>query len=149
MPLTGLAAEVTKANVGILLAERAPDLLDKTYGTPPAPMFEAFVQQIAAEVIPVVGTNPTGATRALALQAIAYGVASSVEYAEFPEQQAQGNIGRGYFLKLKFNDLLNTLRGMPSTSADTIRAGVSRGSFPPASTYPDPLRQPRPRPRSF
>lgn len=149
MPLTGLAAEVTKANVGILLAERAPDLLDKTYGTPPAPMFEAFVQQIAAEVIPVVGSNPTGATRTLALQAIAYGVASNIEYSEFPEQQSQGNSGRGYYLKLKFNDLMTTLRGMPSSSSDAIASGISRGSFPPASVYPDPLRQPRPRPRLY
>ncbi len=148
MPLTGLAAEVTKANVGVLLAQRDPDLLDKTYGTPPAPMFEAFVQQIAAEVIPVVGSNPTGATRTLALQAIAYGVASNIEYAEFPEQQARGDSGRGYFLKLKFNDLMATLRGMPSSS-DAIASGVSRGSFPPASVYPDPLRQPRPRPRRY
>lgn len=145
MPLTGLAADVTKAMVGVLLIERDSDLLNRTYGDPESPVFDAIVRQITAEVIPVAGANPTGATRELALQCIAYGVASSIEYSEFPEQQNAGNIGRGYFLKLKFNDLLATLRGMPKNGTDAMGTGASRGKFPPPMPYPDPIRQPGPR----
>lgn len=141
MPLTGLAAAVTKPMVGLLLVERSADILDRTWGNPPSSVFEATVQQITAEVIPVVGSDPGGATRDLALQCIAYGVAASMEYSLYPEQQSIANSGRGYFLKLKFNELLATLRSMPKSGAGGLGTGVSRGKFPPASGYPDPFMQ--------
>lgn len=142
MPLTGIAASVTKADVGVLLIARDPQILDGTYGEDAAPLFDAYVNQIAAEVIPVVGSDPTaGPIRDLAVQCIAYGVGSQVEYAEFPEQQTAGNIGRGWFLKQKFTELLNTLRSMPNGAGPgTVPAGISRGNFPPPLPYPDPVR---------
>ncbi|MGX9348154.1 hypothetical protein [Microbacterium sp. KNMS] len=136
--MTGIIDEVTKASVGVLLIERSPNVLDRVYGNPPESVFDAFVQQIAAEVIPVTGPDPQGATRQLALQCMAYGIASSVEYAEFPEQQGPGGAGRGWFLKQKFNELLAMLRGMPG--ADGTVAGISRATFPPPQRYPDPFR---------
>ncbi|WP_221585559.1 hypothetical protein [Microbacterium sp. G2-8] len=138
MPLTGIASEVTESMVGVLLKERSPDMLfERTYGDPPQTIFEATVQQIAAEVIPVTGADPQGATRELTLQCIAYGVASNIEYAEFPEQQGAGSQGRGYFLKRKFDDLLNTLRTLPKDGSG--KGNVSRARFPAARPYPDPF----------
>ncbi|WOF23838.1 hypothetical protein N8K70_03920 [Microbacterium betulae] len=145
MALTGIAAEVTKPMVGVLLVERDPGILDREYGDPEAPtsVFEETVSQIVPEVISVVGPSPTGVVRDLAVQCIAYGVASSVEYAMFPEQQTAGDVGRGYFLKLKFNELLATLRSMPATGPGGLATGLSRASFPPARPYPDPAQHDR------
>ncbi|WP_156759555.1 hypothetical protein [Microbacterium karelineae] len=138
MALTGIAGEVTEAMVGVLLKERPVDILEYEYGDPPTSIFEATVQQIAAEVIPVTGPDPQGSTRALAIQCIAYGVASNIEYAEFPEQQGAGDLGRGYFLKRKFDDLLSRLA---SLSKDGSAGGsVSRARFPAPRPYPDPFR---------
>lgn len=140
MPLMGIAADVTKAMVGALLTERDPEILDRTYGDDGSSMFEALVSQVAVEVVPITGPDPDGATRDLAVQCIAYGVASSVEYSAFPEQQTAGNTGRGWFLKQKFTELLNMLRALPKTGPGSIASGVSRGRFPEPSRYPDALR---------
>ena len=143
MALEGLAAALQKSMVGTLLIERDPGILDRTYGSPPGPLWDAYVTQIAAEVITVVGADPTaGPVRDLAVQCLAYGVASQIEYAQFPEQQTAGNVGRGWFLKQKYNELLAMLRTMP-TGAAGVRTSVSKASFPPARPWPDPIRERR------
>lgn len=139
--LTGIAAEVTKPMVGVLLAERPPDILERVYeGSPQTPMFDVFVQMIAAQVVAVVGSDVRGDRRALAIQCIAYGVGSEVEYAEFPEQQLAGGTGRGWFLKQRFAELLETLRGMPADGNGGGAAGISRARSPKPRRYPDPIR---------
>jgi hypothetical protein len=140
MTLSGVAAEVTKGMVGVLLKERPPDILDRTYGDPPVSMFEETVRQIAAEVLPVAGPDPKNAARDLTVQCIAYGVASNIEYAEFPEQQSAGDTGRGYFLGKRFRELLDQLTGMSKDGSGS--GGVSRATFPPPQPYPDPFGRP-------
>jgi len=138
MALTGLAAEITKPMIGILLLERDPGVLDRTYGVPAEPVFEAHVRQITTEVVAVTGPNPQGTTRELALQCIAYGVGSAIEYAEFPEQQMAGEQGRGWFLKKRFGELLEMLKGMPTGGGTS--GSASRARFPSPRRYPDPIR---------
>ncbi|MGO1265604.1 MAG: hypothetical protein ACTMIY_03105 [Microbacterium gubbeenense] len=138
MALTGLAAEVTKSSIAILLLKRDPGVLDRTFGAGEEPLFDAHVRQVATEVIAVTGPDPKGTTRELALQCIAYGVGSAIEYAEFPEQQMAGDQGRGWFLKKRFGELLDMLKGMPSGGGTS--GGTSRGRFPPPRRFPDPIR---------
>ena len=139
MQLTGLAAEVTPPMVAALLVRRKPNVLDQTVGDPPERLFDITVMQIMAEVMAVTGPNPLGARRDLALQCAAYGVGSSIEYSLVPEQQIAGGQGRGWFLKLKFDQLLADLRAMPAGGGTA--GGLSRGNFPKAPTYPDPIRR--------
>ena len=138
--MSDLAAAVTKPMVGVLLAERPPDILERTYGDPPVRMFDVAVQRIVVEVVAVAGSNLHGARRDLAVQCVAYGVGAEIEYSEFPEQQLQGGIGRGWFLKRKYEELLALLRTMPANGSGGGLGNRSRGRFPKPRPYPDPFR---------
>lgn len=140
MPLTGLAAEVAKPMVGVLLLERDPDILDRTVGNPPEPVFDIYVRQAAAEVVAIVGTRVKGDARELALQCIAYGAGSAIEYAEFPEQQTAGDTGRGWYLHKRFTELKEQLRTIPASGEGGAGNGISRSRSPKPKRYPDPFR---------
>lgn len=142
MALTGLAAEVTKPMVQALLLVRDSDVLDNTMGDPahPEPVFDVYVRQVAAEVVAIVGTHVKGDARELALQCIAYGVGSTIEYAFFPEQQSAGDTGRGWYLHKRFTELKDQLRTIPSSGDGGAGAGISRSRSPKPRPYPDPIR---------
>src|SRR5690606_26690182 len=116
----------------VLLLERDPDILDKTMEGPedPEPVFDVYVRQVAAEVVAIVGTGVKGDARELALQCIAYGVGSVIEYAEFPEQQSAGDTGRGWYLHQRFKELKDMLRTIPSSGEGGAGAGISRSRSP-------------------
>ncbi|SDC46067.1 hypothetical protein [Nocardioides lianchengensis] len=129
MALTGLAAHVTKESIAKLLLGRSPDLLDEDV---PEDRLDEWVRGVAAKVVPYVGTNPPeGAPRDIALDAIAYEVASEIEYSLFPEQQEQGNIGRGYHLHQKYLEMLAQLGTFPTEGPGVIPGPGPVGSFPP------------------
>lgn len=142
MALTGLAAEVTKPMVQVLLLERDPGILDKTMEDPedPQPVFDVYVRQVTAEVVAIVGTHVKGDARELALQCIAYGVGSVIEYAEFPEEQSAGDSGRGWYLHQRFKELKEMLRTLPSSGDGGGGTGISRARSPKPRPYPDPIR---------
>jgi hypothetical protein len=129
MALEGLAAGVTKPMVAKLLLGRAPDLLDEDVQDE---RFEEWVRGVSAKVVPTAGTNPApGFRRDIALEAISYEVASEIEYSLFPEQQAPGDVGRGYHLHQKYLELIAQLASIPTDEPGVIAGPGPVGSFPP------------------
>jgi len=151
MALPGMLAEVTQTRVKGLLMQRQPEILDPTI-TAQVPVYEARVRGAAVEVVLLTGTNPpAGPIRDLAVEAIACQTGSEIEYAEYPEQQAQGDIGRGFHLHQRYLELLRRLQGILDDLGGTIpddggegglsvaTNGTPRGRGPRASLpYPDP-----------
>lgn len=130
---------VTKAMVKVHLVERDPALIDRVDGV--TPMFDTLRTAVGVQVTVIVGTDPAiGPLRDLAMQAIAYEVASQFEYACFPEQQTAGNIGRGWSLHQRFLEMLTTLKGASSgTGVGALGSGQPSAIFPArTTTYPDP-----------
>lgn len=148
MALTGILADVTPAKVKGLLLERDPRIL--TDATLVAD-FENLVRSAATQVVLLTGQEPpAGRVRGLALEAIAYQTASEIEYASYPEQQAPGEQGRGYYLHQRYLELLGELRAIITTNGGTVPEGDGplpvatqgrpRGRFPEPMSYPDPAR---------
>lgn len=144
MALSGMLGDVTQTRVRGLLEERDPRILDESIPDEVA-RFEARVQGAAVEVVALIGTDPAaGPLRSLAVEAITRQTASEIEYAEYPEQQNAGNIGRGYSLHQRYLELLAriqaivTATGIPNGDGTlTPSATAPSGSFPPADPYPD------------
>lgn len=138
MALEGLAADVDIEQVHALLLARAPSILEPE--SPDAALFEASVNGIAAEVVAITGTNPTGEYRKLAAWAITLGVAMQLESALFPEQQL-GDGSRAANLQKRYEALLVRLASAKAAAGDV--PGVARpvGSFPAARPYPDPIER--------
>lgn len=149
MALVGVLGDVTQEEVKGSLLERDPELLDSDVPRLVV-AFEQLVKLAGAQVRVIVGTDPpAGPIRELAAQAIAVETASLIEYAEYPEQQIQGEDGRGYFLHQKFLELLGTLSAWVASYGGTVpedggvapapRQGLPRARFQGASPYPDPV----------
>ena len=140
MALTGVRADVDQAKVSGLLQARQPDILDA--GDPEQiERFEARVRGASVTVVLLAGEDPTqGLLRDLAAEAIALETAAEIEYAEYPEQQAPGDTGRGYHLHQRYLELLDQLRAYIETGTTSGVVGVSApvGSFPPAARDIDP-----------
>lgn len=146
--LSGMLAEVTQAKVAGLLQQRQPEILELT---PPAQVirYEHRVRGAAVEVVLLTGLDPVaGMVRNLAVEAIACQTASEIEYAEYPEQQAPGDVGRGYHLHQRYLELLARLRTIISNAGGTVPDDTAlsttsarpRGRFPQPRPYPDPVR---------
>jgi hypothetical protein len=131
---------IGKEAVRVHLAEREPDLVDRADAAG-VTLFTSLRTAVAAQITIIVGVDPApGPVRDLAVQAAAYEIASQFEYACFPEQQTAGNIGRGWFLHQRFEQMLATLKGAASgTDLGAIAVGLPMASFPAARTYPDPI----------
>ncbi|HXH77312.1 hypothetical protein [Nocardioides sp.] len=148
MALTGILEEVTRPRLsGGHLRERQSEILDSTVAAVIAG-FEELVRSSSLQVVLLTGPNPpAGPLRDLAAEIITLETASAIEYGEFPEQQVQGEDGRGYFLHQRALELLADLTRRIADlggviPADGGSAGVSPGlsplgSFPPALPYPD------------
>lgn len=120
--LPPLLADVTQTRVAGLLQRRRPNILDVEDQEQVA-RFQDRVRGAAVEVVLVIGTDPApGAMRDLALETIACQVASSIEYAEWPEQQGPEREGRGYYLHQRYLELLTRL-GSPTSSASAEFVG--------------------------
>lgn len=142
-----LLEDVTSAKVAGLLQERQPTILDDTDEA--RARFAARLRGAAVEVLGLVGGNPpAGITRDLAAEAIAFQVASEIEFAEFPEQQAPGDDGRGGYLHERYVELLKRLKEIlddndgvvpPGELPTRRRPGRSRARFPAPEEYPDPV----------
>ncbi|MBB3041019.1 hypothetical protein [Nocardioides soli] len=134
-----LALEVRLASVKALLYARQSDILDQD-NVEQFPFFLELLNGVAVEVESVTGTNPqNGTVRALAVQAITYGVAAQIEFAAYPEQQL-GDSARAGQLQGRFTELLDRLRAVVAEGAEgalPASVGGPRGSFPPARPYPD------------
>lgn len=142
MALEGLAANVTVAMVNGLLLARAPEILDAGNDEHTA-LFEAAVKGATSEVVPLVGSNPVeGPTLDLAVRCIAYAVAAEIESSLFPEQQAPGDSGRARYLNARYNELRMQLLKLPNNppAEGSSPSPGPLGSFPPATSYPDPAR---------
>jgi hypothetical protein len=140
-----MLAEVTQVRVQGLLNQRRPEILEST---DPGPLdrYEARVRGAAVQVVLLTGLNPpAGSVRELAIEAIACQTGSEIEYAEYPEQQAAGDVGRGYHLHQRYLELLAELRriidnaggGVPPDGTTGV-SGRPRGRFPAPQPYPDP-----------
>lgn len=151
MALPGMLAEVTQTRVKGLLMQRQPEILDATI-TAQVPIYEARVRGAAVEVVLLTGINPpAGPIRDLAVEAIACQTASEIEEAEYPEQQAQGDISRGSHLHQRYLELLRRLTELlddlggvipPDGGADGIHPppdGMPRGRSPRPLGWPDPV----------
>lgn len=138
---------VTQAVIGGLLQQRQPEILESDDSDQVA-RFEARVSGAAVEVLVLTGLNPVpGPLRDLAVEAIACETASGIEYAEWPEQQAQGDQGRGYYLHQRYLELLARLREYalagafgPDGALGLLGQPRPRGRFPKALPFPDPAR---------
>ncbi|NHA02032.1 hypothetical protein G5V59_26955 [Nocardioides sp. W3-2-3] len=108
MALDGMLDEIDETKIkGLLLRREDPMVFEET------DVFEARVRGAAVEVVLLTGDDPDDlAIRALAVEAIAVQTASAIEYAEFPEQQAQGDTGRGYHLHQRYLGLLQRLQSL-------------------------------------
>lgn len=139
MALDGVRGNVTQGVVRGLLLARQSDLLDSGRKAE----FEARVMGAAVAVVLLVGDDPEpGFVRDLAIETIATEVASQIEYAEYPEQQAAGDIGRGYHLHQRYLELLALLRSyIQAESVGGVAGAVPSpvGSFPAARVYPQPI----------
>lgn len=132
--LSGLLADVTREKVAGLLEQRQPDIITSD---DPADIarFEARVTGAGVEVIFIVGADrPASPLRTLAVEAIALQTASEIEYAEFPEQQAPGDEGRGYHLHQRYLELLAQLRQWVSAGGGD--GGMSGGGLAPSGSFP-------------
>lgn len=146
MALSGVRGDVTQPVVAGLLNARRPAILDSNDPAEVA-KFEARVTGAAVQVVMLVGTEPAaGPLRELAAEAIATETASQIEYAEFPEQQGPGDIGRGYYLHKRYLELLALLTGYIESGTTSGVLGVPSpvGTFPAARDYPDPAERERP-----
>ena len=141
MATSTLADELTQDMVEVHLLARSPGDLNRPVGESGVTIFDAYVEQVMAEVIAVVGHNVRGDKRALALKCAAYGVAAEIEYAIAPEQQLQGGIGRGWYLSQRYLQLKEELRGMPADGSGGAGRGISRVRSPKRDAYPDPMRR--------
>lgn len=140
MALTGVRGDVDQAKVAGLLQARRPDILD---AADPAQVerFEARVRGASVTVVLLAGPDPAeGPLRDLAAEAIAAQTASEIEYAEYPEQQTQGDVGRGYHLHQIYLELLAQLRVYIETGTTSGVVGVTApvGSFPAPARDIDP-----------
>lgn len=134
MALVGVRGDITQAKVAGLLLARQSDLLE----TGNVEAFEQRVAGASVAVVLLVGEDPaSGLLRDLAAEAIAHEVAAQIEYAEYPEQQAQGDNGRGYHLHQRYLELLALLRQYVETGTVTGVAGVSS----PVGSFPEPARE--------
>lgn len=149
MALVGVLGDVTQEDVRGSLLERDPELLDSAVPRLVA-AFEQLVTLAGAEVRILVGPDPVaGPIRDFAALAIATETASLIEYAEYPEQQAQGEDGRGYFLHQKYLELLGSLRAWLAAYGGVVPPdggvappapqGLPRARFQGPSPYPDPV----------
>lgn len=136
-PLTGLRAEVTQARVSGLLQKRQPAILDSG-NADEVEKFESLVRGAAVEVVLLTGDDlpADSPLRELAIEAIAAQTASSIEYSNYPEQQAPERDGRGYNLHQRYLELLARLRAELDTASGTTGP---IGNYPPAEAYPDPI----------
>ena len=145
MALVGVRAEVTQEKVAGLLQQRKPRIL--TDDPDQVIRFEERVKGAAGAVVLLVGEDPeAGLLRDLAAEAIAHETAAEIEYAEYPEQQTQGDVGRGYHLHQRYLELLAMLRGYieSGTTSGVVGVPAPVGAFPPAPCYPDPAERQRP-----
>lgn len=139
MALTGMLADVTQAKVAGLLRQRQPDILDAADADQLA-VYEERVRGAAVEVVLLVGSDPTpGPCRDLAVEAIALQTASEIEYAEYPEQQVQGDVGRGYHLHQRYLELLKVLQRLIDAGTVAPGDGATPTVPPPLSSFPPPL----------
>lgn len=150
--MTDLRRDVTQAMVAVLLQERRPPTLEVEQFA----KFSSRVDGAAVEVVLLTGyTPPEGPIRALAVEAIACQTASEIEYAEYPEQQSTGDVGRGWHLHQRYLELLARLRevieghggvipddgGEQPVPATTVPR--PQGNFPPPRAWPDPIEYER------
>lgn len=139
MALVGVRGDVTQDKVRGLLQQRNPRILDTDPGQ--VARFEERVIGAAVMVVLLIGEEPApGPLRELAAEAIANETAALIEYAEYPEQQTQGDAGRGYHLHQRYLELLAQLRAYVESGTTSGVVGVPGpvGEFPPAPAYPDP-----------
>lgn len=140
--MVALFEDVTQSKVAGLLQQRRPEILE-TADPVEVAKFEARVRGAAVEVVLLTGVDPpSGPIRDMAVEAIALQTGSEIEYAEYPEQQAQGLDGRGYHLHQRYlellarlNEIIADLGGVP---ADGGTGHVFVGGSPPAArgTFP-------------
>lgn len=153
MPLSGMLADVTQVKVASLLNQRRPDILDASIPEEVA-LFEATVESASVELLFLVNEDPpSGAIRRLAVEAIALETASLIEYAQYPEQQAPGETGRGYHLHQRYLELLGRVRELVNAAGGVVPAdggtpvllqgGRPRARFPEPMGYPDPVERRR------
>lgn len=152
MPVPNIAilGEVTQTMVAGLLQQRQPESLE-TEDVDQLARFADRVRGAAVEVVLLTGADPpAGPVRDLAVEAIALQTASEIEYAEYPEQQAQGLDGRGYHLHQRYLELLARLKEIISAVGgvpeDGGAGGIPTGSRSPLGSFPEPLREIDPEP---
>lgn len=143
-----LLEDVTRTMVAEKLHQRRPQILISDVPEQLA-RFAARKRSASLEVRVLVGIDPpVGTFRDIAAEAIALETASLTEYAEYPEQQAQGQEGRGYFLHQQY---LAKLALLAKLIADAGGVVPPDGEPVPAAThtlpsarFPDPLPYPDP-----
>lgn len=148
MALSELLQEVTRVKVAQVLHQRRPGILHTDVPEQLA-RFEERIRQASIEVRILVGeAPPAGPFRELAVQASVLEAASLTEYADYPEQQVQGEDGRGYFLHQQYLALLARLQGMINDAGGVVppdgqpvapTAGLPRARMPEPGIYPDPV----------
>lgn len=148
MALTGILGDITRERLSGVLYERDPELLSSDV---PAEVtrYEALVRGAAVSVVLLTGVDPpAGSIRDLAVEAIALETGSAIEYAEYPEQQAQGDDGRGYYLHQRYLEKLAELRGIiaalpggviPDDGEPIRSVGLPRARMPEPLPYPGPV----------
>lgn len=151
MALSGLLVEVTRVMVANQLHQRQPVILHSDVPEQLA-RFEQRVRAASIEVRVLVGLDPpAGPFRELAVELVALETASATEYADYPEQQVQGEDGRGYFLHQQYLRLLERLQKMLDDAGGVVppdgqpvlpTANLPRARFPDPSVYPDPVLVP-------
>jgi hypothetical protein len=150
MALTGLLADVTRASVAEKLHQRRPQVLISDVPEQ-LDRFEARVKSASLAVRVLVGADPpAGTIRDLAADTIALETASSTEYADYPEQQVQGEDGRGYFLHQQYLERLALLQQIIAEAGGTVpedgepvrpaSTGLPRATMPDPLAYPDPVQ---------
>lgn len=122
--LDGLAGEVKLGAVKALLLARDPYLLDPENPEKFVEFFE-LLNGIGIEVEAIVGTDPTGIVRRLALWAITVGVAAAIDGSLYPEQ---GGNDSASALQVRYLAALKALRG--SGGEGSVSFGGPLGSFP-------------------
>lgn len=155
MPVPNIAmlGEVTQTKVAGLLQQRRPAILE-TDNVEELAKFEARVRGAAVEVVLLTGLDPVeGPIRDLAVEAIALQTGSEIEYAEFPEQQVPGDVGRGYHLHQRYLELLARLRAIIDAAGGQVPddggAGGVTTARSPLGCFPEPLREIDPEPNYY
>lgn len=151
--LAPLLAEVTQTRVAGLLQRRQPAIL-KSEDPEQVARFEDRVRGAAVEVVLLTGPDPAvGPIRDLAVEVIAQQTGSGIEYAEFPEQQAPGDSGRGYYLHQRYLELLARLREIITGAGGQVPDDGGTGGVPaaraPLGSFPPPLREIDPEPNYY